>query len=392
LAASQNSIGITAALLFLAKANINAINGNGYTALMLAARAGHTEMVDLLIQVGADIEVVGKYGYTALMWAAKNRHNEIITLLLKAGANPNIVDKCGKTALQLCFADDVAFHFLDNMLPKEKAAYLLNHAEENSVIHYKHNINNTTQAAVAHHYATRLNKSALVITGNLTLMLDNPTPPPSKLIFSLIKAKHAETEYRNKNGDSALILSVRKNFTVISVALLFLTKANINAVNYSGESALILAAKQGNTDIVRLFIQFKPDLSLVDNQGYTALMWAAQNSHKKIIKLLIQAGVDSHVRDASGNTALLLCPTDEVAFHLLDSMSPMVRNAHLRGYDHTAVVKRYKKELVRKAEPVVEKHSYQKPVIFSLKKSIDETETKDSCPAIAQRKRNKSPG
>ncbi len=55
-----------------------------YTAVAEAARAGHIEMIDLLLQNGADTE--GAKGVSPLAAAARGAHNKVILFLLKQGA------------------------------------------------------------------------------------------------------------------------------------------------------------------------------------------------------------------------------------------------------------------------------------------------------------------
>jgi ankyrin repeat protein len=68
-------------------ANVNAKDRDGETALMWAARRGHSETVKALINAGADVNVKGgRYSKTALMWAEAWDHSEIAEILKQAGA------------------------------------------------------------------------------------------------------------------------------------------------------------------------------------------------------------------------------------------------------------------------------------------------------------------
>ena len=67
-----------------------------YTALIWAAKQGHTEVVKLLIEAGADLNLLAEKGtYTALVWAAFRGHAEVVKLLIIAGADPDIQDEKG---------------------------------------------------------------------------------------------------------------------------------------------------------------------------------------------------------------------------------------------------------------------------------------------------------
>jgi len=66
---------------------IDALDGYGQTALMLAARHGHDGTVALLIDRGAALDVTAKYGLSALMLAVVNHHDGIARRLVAAGAD-----------------------------------------------------------------------------------------------------------------------------------------------------------------------------------------------------------------------------------------------------------------------------------------------------------------
>ena len=78
-------------------ANVNARGNYGDTALMSAAREGHTETAELLLKHGADVNVKHTSGYTALWKAVFNGHTKTVELLLKHGADAN--DNADTTAL-----------------------------------------------------------------------------------------------------------------------------------------------------------------------------------------------------------------------------------------------------------------------------------------------------
>jgi hypothetical protein len=68
-------------------ADINALNRHNQTALMLAATAGHTPVVEWLVRRGATLDHAAKYGLSALMLAVIGGHREIVGILVDAGAD-----------------------------------------------------------------------------------------------------------------------------------------------------------------------------------------------------------------------------------------------------------------------------------------------------------------
>ncbi|MBU1426388.1 MAG: ankyrin repeat domain-containing protein [Gammaproteobacteria bacterium] len=86
--------------------NIDARDNHDQTALMLAAHAGHREVVELLIAHRANLNVTAKFGLSALMLAIVAGHEEIAILLAGAGADLSLRGSgapgfAGKTAYDL---------------------------------------------------------------------------------------------------------------------------------------------------------------------------------------------------------------------------------------------------------------------------------------------------
>ncbi|HEU4342464.1 MAG TPA: ankyrin repeat domain-containing protein, partial [Candidatus Binatia bacterium] len=76
------------------------------TALMLAAHAGHREVVETLIAHPANLNITAKFGLSALMLALIAGHAEVARLLAKAGADLSLRGTgapgfAGKTAYDL---------------------------------------------------------------------------------------------------------------------------------------------------------------------------------------------------------------------------------------------------------------------------------------------------
>ena len=72
----------------------------GWTALMLACKGGHLEVVKLVLKAKAnpDHQMEAK-GITALIIAVQKGFSDIVQQLLEYGADPNIGDRRGSTAI-----------------------------------------------------------------------------------------------------------------------------------------------------------------------------------------------------------------------------------------------------------------------------------------------------
>ena len=73
-----------------------------FTALMLASREGHLDVVKFLVDKGADINAVttteDEEAVTALMLASRRGHFDIVKFLVESGADTEVADQEGKTA------------------------------------------------------------------------------------------------------------------------------------------------------------------------------------------------------------------------------------------------------------------------------------------------------
>ncbi len=83
------------------KADVNAPQGDGATALHWAAYYGDTETASALIRAGAQVKAPNHYGVTPLILAARTGNAPVLRLLLEAGANPNDTVRRDETALML---------------------------------------------------------------------------------------------------------------------------------------------------------------------------------------------------------------------------------------------------------------------------------------------------
>ena len=72
--------------------DVNHVDANKTSALMLAAYNGHLEVVNLLLAAGADVSKVDMTNRTALMFASTGPFVETVKVLLAAGANVNATD------------------------------------------------------------------------------------------------------------------------------------------------------------------------------------------------------------------------------------------------------------------------------------------------------------
>jgi ankyrin repeat protein len=87
--------------LLAQKADVNAPQGDGATALHWAAYRGDKELTDALIRAGANVKAANREGATPLWLASVNGDAAVIASLLTAGADPNEHLPLGRTPLMV---------------------------------------------------------------------------------------------------------------------------------------------------------------------------------------------------------------------------------------------------------------------------------------------------
>lgn len=79
----------------------------------------------------------------------------------------------------------------------------------------------------------------------------------------------------------------------------------INAKDYQGKTALIIAAEHGSTASINALIKHGAHINYkVPEKDYTALMVAAKHGHLDSVKYLLENGADVTIKDMHGKTAL----------------------------------------------------------------------------------------
>ncbi|BFZ23411.1 hypothetical protein BsWGS_26450 [Bradybaena similaris] len=108
----------------------------------------------------------------------------------------------------------------------------------------------------------------------------------------------ADVQAKDRNGNTPLLICAENGFTSIE-KFLITRKVDINAANYFGDTALLLAIRPaGSTEMVKLLLaQTGINVNHQNKSGYTALMKAIEVMDIDVIKLLL---------DSQENTAEVL--------------------------------------------------------------------------------------
>jgi len=111
-----------------------------------------------------------------------------------------------------------------------------------------------------------------------------------------------------KNVTILQVCNIKLPFSFIKRNIIYLLDkgANLNLQDNYGNTALIIACHNNNTEIVNLLIENKTNLDLQDNDGWTALIYACYKNNTELVKILIDKGANLDLQDKNGCTALML--------------------------------------------------------------------------------------
>ncbi|KAJ5711676.1 Mg2+ transporter protein CorA-like/Zinc transport protein ZntB [Penicillium malachiteum] len=257
-----------AEFLLKEKADPKASDVEGNTALHLAVKNGELKIVQSLLDEQSEntnlLELRNDLGETPYLTAASSGKESVLNLLLKSKADPKARDKNGNTALHLA-----------------------------------------------------VNQGSLSI---VRLLVGKKKGEPS-LSGSDLEFEGSEyLELRNKSGKTPLLVAIQFDEKDIAKFLLD-SKANPDARDADGNTALHLAVKSRNIEIVKTLLEYKVDkidnlqstkvpealkrlLETRNTSKETPFLVAAQAGDEEITHHLIDCGAEVEVQNHSGNTAL----------------------------------------------------------------------------------------
>jgi ankyrin repeat protein len=108
--------------------------------------------------------------------------------------------------------------------------------------------------------------------------------------------------------------------------------AEVNAVNSADQTPLHIAARRGQTDIVKLLFQHNPNSSLRDRDGITALLAASLNGHQNTVLFIVQHVGYIHDTDGNGNTIAHFAVVND-NYNILSYMTQQNISLYLQNSD-----------------------------------------------------------
>ena len=235
------------------RADVNAAQPDGTTALHWAAHWNDAELVDLLLRAGANAKAANRYGATPLSEAVASGSAAMIESLLKAGADPKtLTTKDGETVLMTAARTgnvDAVRILLDRG------------ADVNARENYK---------------------------GQTALMWAAAERHPA--VVKLLLGHGADWKVRSFDRETKP--------PKLSAA------SSISPIARGGFSALSFAAREGDIESARVMLDGGVDINYGDVDNTSALTVAIVNKQYSFAKFMIERGADINIPGGYGRTPL----------------------------------------------------------------------------------------
>uniref|UniRef100_A0A8C1Y557 Ankyrin repeat domain 52 n=1 Tax=Cyprinus carpio TaxID=7962 RepID=A0A8C1Y557_CYPCA len=284
--------------------NVDIQDPRGHTALYMAALRGHGPCVELLLLQGASYAIREHiHRWTPLHASVLQFHTDCVHMLLERGSNPDTGDRRSRTALHR--AAVVGSEECVSALLVHGAFSLCRDVYGRSPLHLA--------ASCGHAWLLRPLLDAASLSDPLDSLLDYSayTPTHWAAYHGHNDCLEALLEYRPSSFQEG------NTFTPLHCALIAghdgaarllvetMGTEIMNLIDGKGRTPLHASAYAGNVAALQLALTCGSDVNSVDYSGRSALMLAAENGHTSAVDFLLhQAGAVLSLLDINSNSAL----------------------------------------------------------------------------------------
>ncbi len=329
--AAQNGDIATVRALIKQKADVNAAQGDGSTALHWAAQKDDVELAKTLLAAGASVKARTRLNSaTPLFMAAHNGNAAMIDLLLKSGADPNDVDDHGTTALMMAAAagnpdavsalinagagvnaregahGQTALMFAAALGRADAIRVLTAHGADPSI---------ASKAAKAPHVPSLFEQNQ----NGPKAPQEKPTNDKAQLDALAAALGFKSAEYKTGNPEIADMQATLKKLAAKVDEMekklpggakaeddgMFRPPRERGAQNIGGMTALLFAARDGHLEAARALLEAGADVNQQSpSDKSTPIVMAAANGHFDLAKFFLDYGADPNIPNDLGLTPL----------------------------------------------------------------------------------------
>jgi uncharacterized protein len=259
--------------LLTQKADVNAPQADGATALHWAVYQDDLAIVDLLLKAGANVKVANGFGATPLSLAAESGNPAITRRLLDAGADPN--ERMGNSDTVLMMAARTG-----------NVATMTLLLDRGADVNAKETARGTTALmwAVAQRHPAAV--QLLVDRGANVSAASNPAWQDRPVSY----AKASDPRPSRKRGLFGNQIGPR----------------NMRGTDGGGLTPLAFAARANDLESVRILLAAGADVNQVTNYGWSPLLVATQNRYYQLASYLLDHGADPNIANKGAWSPLYL--------------------------------------------------------------------------------------
>lgn len=272
---------------------VNWADKSGITILMIAAMAGTYETVEFLINENAAIDKVDENKNSALIYAISYANADSASALIKNGANVHLKDNAGLAAAELA-----------ELYSQKKISAMLSAGRSSAVNVSKNKKLKPANDNYIYVSAERQNKNLLgglfslimtIIKYGFVMMLFliaigiyiSKNEETSEISYTTGEGVKKVKKVRMASGDHIFQL-IKAGDLKSAIDQINSGRFNLNSIDSSSKTTLMLSAKSGYADVVKLLLEKGADTEIIDQAGNTALFYAIESRFTGIVRLLLE--------------------------------------------------------------------------------------------------------
>jgi uncharacterized protein len=252
-----------------------------WTPLMYAARQNAIDAARVLADAHADINAIDPDGATALVIAIINAHYDVANMLLEKGADPNIIDEAGMAALYAAvdmhtlgpMQGRPAPKLVDNISGLDLVKSLLAHGANPNM--------QLRKPIIGRHHGS----------GDSTLG-EGTTP-----LMRAAKANDVAVMKALLDSGADPFLTQKDHTTVLTIAA-------AGGAQAGGYNMGLPVTQEGAIQAIQLCLDYGLEINAFNNNGLTAIHRAAARGADKVVKYLAEHGAILDIKSKANLTPL----------------------------------------------------------------------------------------